>query len=64
MGEESEMFMSVKKETERDRGTQRELVCVCVCVRACVRASGCGGRKARFLTDCDRQKDGIPIGRG
>ena len=61
MGEASEMFMRVKKKTERDK--ERERVCararVCVCVRAC----GCGGRKARFLTDCDRRTDGILVGR-
>jgi len=64
MGEASEMFMRIqkerKRETERDRESDRE----CVWVRACVRACGCGGRKARFLTGCDRQKDGILIGRG
>jgi hypothetical protein len=51
-------------ERDRERDIYRERECVCVCVCACVRACGRGGRKATFLTDCDRRKDGILIGRG
>lgn len=42
----------------------RQTLHILVCVRVCVCVSALWGRKAKVLTDFDRRKDRILIGRG